>query len=100
MLKLERQVKGEARESPVKFLDTLTIRIATEAGRIDPRRAEKVIEVCSPTILKMVRTLVSPTSTSSVPPPYPRGSWCGHRPVYLEFLIVTLGRQSSCRVGL
>ena len=36
--------------------------------------------------------------------PLSRGNWCGHRPVYLEFLIVTvlvtLGRQSSCRVGL
>jgi hypothetical protein len=81
-----------------------TIRIAMEAGRIDPRRAEKVIEVYSLSIVKMVRNLVSPTSTSSVPPPCPRGRWCGHRPVYLEFLIVTvlvtLGRQSSCRVGL
>jgi hypothetical protein len=32
MLKLERQVKGEARESPVRFVDT-PIRIAMEAVR-------------------------------------------------------------------
>ena len=36
-------------------LRTSTIRIAMEAGRIDPRRSEKVIGVCSPSILKLVR---------------------------------------------
>jgi hypothetical protein len=71
---------------------------------MDPRGSQRMSEVYSLTILKLVRGFVSPTSTSSVPPPGPRGRWCGHRPVYLEFLIVTvlvtLGRQSSCRVGL
>jgi hypothetical protein len=45
-----------------------TIRIATEAGRIDPRRAEKVIDVYSPLTLRIVSQPVSPTSTSSVSP--------------------------------
>jgi hypothetical protein len=97
-------VKDEARESPVRFLEYTSIRIDPEAGRIDPRGSEKVTDVYSPSTLRVVSQPVSPTSTSSVPPPCPRGRWCGHRPVYLEFLIVTvlvtLGRQSSCSVGL
>ena len=71
---------------------------------MDPRRSERVSEVYSPPKLKLVRQLCPA-------PPHPRchphvlvGSWCGHRPVYLEFLIVTvlvtLGRRSSCRVTL
>ena len=51
----------------MKFLDTLTIRIAMEAGRIDPRRAEMVIEVCSSLALKLVRDPASP-------PLHPRGA--------------------------
>jgi hypothetical protein len=67
MLKLERQVKVEAREPTVTFLDTNTIRIAMEAGRIDPRRAEKVIEMYSSLALKLVREPASP-------PLHPRGA--------------------------
>jgi hypothetical protein len=44
-----------------------TIRIAAEAGRIDPRRAEKVIETHSSLALKLVRELASP-------PLHPRGA--------------------------
>jgi hypothetical protein len=50
-----RQVKGKARESPVRFLEYHSIRIDTEGGRIDPRRSERVSEVRSPSILKLVR---------------------------------------------
>src|SRR5215207_1163632 len=67
---LEKQPRG----SPVRgFTSTPeTIRIDTEAGRIDPRRSERVSEVYSPSILNLVRGLVTPTSTSSGPP-CPRG---------------------------
>ncbi len=44
-----------------------TIRIAAEAGRIDPRRAEKVIEMYSSLALKLVRDPASP-------PLHPRGA--------------------------
>jgi hypothetical protein len=36
-----------------------------EAGRIDPRRSERVLKVYSPSILRLVRGLVSPTFSSS-----------------------------------
>ncbi len=49
------------------FLDTPTIRIAMEARRIDPRRAEKMIEMCSSLALKLVREPASP-------PLHPRGA--------------------------
>jgi hypothetical protein len=92
-----KQVEDEAREPPVSFLEYLPIRIAMEGGRMDPRRAEKVMEVYSPSILKLVSSLVSP-------PPLPRchlhvlvGSSCGHRTFFLELLlvtfVVTLGRR-------
>ena len=48
-----------------------TIKILTEALRIDPRRSEKMSGMCSPLILKTVKRLVSPTSSV---PPCPRGS--------------------------
>jgi hypothetical protein len=35
----------------------LTIKIATEAFRSEPRRSERVLEVYSPSILKLVRCL-------------------------------------------
>jgi hypothetical protein len=99
-----KQVTDEARESPVRFLEHSPLEGAAEALRSQSRGSQRVLEVYSPSILKLVRSLVFPTSTSSVPPPGPRGRGSGHRPVYLEFLIVTvlvtLGRQSSCRVGL
>jgi len=44
-----------------------TIRIAMEAGRIDPRRAEKVIGMYSSLALKLVRDPASP-------PLHPRGA--------------------------
>jgi hypothetical protein len=43
------------------------LRIAMEAGRIDPRRAEKVIEMYSSLALKQVREPASP-------PLHPRGA--------------------------
>ena|SRR5215213_2130853 len=99
-----KQVTDEARESPVRFLEHSPLDEVAEALRSQSRGSQRVLEVYSPSILKLVRSLVFPTSTSSVPPPGPRGRGSGHRPVYLEFLIVsvlvTLGRQSSCRVGL
>ena len=51
----------------MKFLDTLTMRIAMEAGRIDPRRAEKEIGMYSSLALKLVRDPASP-------PLHPRGA--------------------------
>ena len=42
-----------------------TIRIAKETGRIDPRVSQRASEVYSPSKLKLVSRLVSPTSTSS-----------------------------------
>jgi hypothetical protein len=76
----------------VKFLDTLTMRIAMEAGRIDPRRAEMVIEVCSSLTLKLVRDPASP-------PLHPRGAitmslWSLMRAnILLECPLVTVGRR-------
>jgi hypothetical protein len=43
------------------------MRIAVEAGRIDPRRAEKEIEIYSSLALKLVREPASP-------PLHPRGA--------------------------
>ena len=60
-----KQVKDEARQSLVRVLEYPPIRIATEGGRIDSRGSERVSEVYSPSILKLVRDLDSP-------PPYPR----------------------------
>jgi hypothetical protein len=50
-----KQVKDEARQSLVRVLEYPPIRIATEGGRIDSRRSERVSEVRSPSILKLVR---------------------------------------------
>jgi hypothetical protein len=50
-----RQVKGKARESPVRFLKPPSIRNATEAGRSHPRGSQRVLELYSPSILKLVR---------------------------------------------
>jgi hypothetical protein len=50
-----KQVEDEARESPVSLLEYPSIRIDTEAGRIDPRGSQRVSEVYSPFILRMVR---------------------------------------------
>jgi hypothetical protein len=72
ILKLERQVKDEARESPVRFLEYTFTRSVAEALRSHSRGSEKVIDVYSPPILRLVRQPVSCTSTSSVPP-CPRG---------------------------
>jgi hypothetical protein len=44
------------------------IRGVAEALRSHPRGSQKVLERYSPSILKLVRILRSPTSTSSVPP--------------------------------
>jgi hypothetical protein len=44
-----------------------------EALRRHSRGSQRASEVYSPTILNLVRRLVFPTSTSSVPPPCPRG---------------------------
>jgi hypothetical protein len=50
-----KQVKDEARQPLVRVLEYLPIRIATEGGRIDSRRSERVSEVRSLSILKLVR---------------------------------------------
>jgi hypothetical protein len=44
------------RENPlVRFLKYPTIRNATEAGRNHPRGSQRVLELYSPSILKLVR---------------------------------------------
>jgi hypothetical protein len=48
---LEKQPRG----SPVRFYQYLTIRIDTEDVRSHSRGSEKVLEVYSPSILKLVR---------------------------------------------
>jgi hypothetical protein len=58
---------------PCKVSGGLTIRSVAEALRSQSRGSQRASEVYSPTILKLVRGLVSPTSTTSVPPPCPRG---------------------------
>jgi hypothetical protein len=60
---LEKQPRG----SPVRFYQYPTIRIATETVREALSGSEKVLELYSPPILRLVRTLVS-LSTSSVSP--------------------------------
>jgi hypothetical protein len=51
-----KQVEVEARESPVRFLEyNKSTRRVAEAGRIDPRGSEKVIDDYSPLILRLVR---------------------------------------------
>jgi hypothetical protein len=54
-------IKDEVRESPVRFLEHLPIGNATEAGRTDPRGSERVSEVYSPSILRIVRQPMSCT---------------------------------------
>jgi hypothetical protein len=49
-----RQVKDEARESPVRFLEHPTIRIDPEALRSYSRGSQRVLELHSPSILKLV----------------------------------------------
>src|SRR5918995_5643885 len=49
-------------------LSTLPLEGVTEALRSHSRRSEKVLDLYSPLILKLVRSLVSPTSTTSVSP--------------------------------
>jgi len=88
---------------PCEVSGYATIRIATEAGRIDPRRAEKVIEMYSSLALKLVREPASP-------PLHPRGAitmslWSPMRAdilyeLLLVTFVVTLGRRSPCRVVL
>jgi hypothetical protein len=71
-----------------------TIRIAMEAGRIDPRSSKKVIEMYSSLALKLVREPASP-------PPHPRdhhvlvvGGVGQYRlDLSLVTLVVTLGRR-------
>jgi hypothetical protein len=69
-----------------------TIRIAMEAGRIDPRRAEKVIGMYSSLALKLVR---DPASL----PLHPRGAitmslWSLMRAnILLECPLLTVGRR-------
>jgi hypothetical protein len=52
-----KQVEVEARESPVRFLEynNKSTRRVAEAGRIDPRGSEKVIDDYSPLILRLGR---------------------------------------------
>ena len=61
-------VEDEARESPVRFLDCLPpLEDVTEALRSHSRRSQKVLELYSSSILKLVNRLLSLTSTSSEP---------------------------------
>src|SRR5215218_10097546 len=65
-----RQVQDEARESPVRFLESpKTTRRVAEALRSHSRGSERVLEVYSPSILNLVSRLVFLTSPSSVPSP-------------------------------
>src|SRR5215218_3251095 len=90
-----KQVKDEARQSLVRVLEYPSIRIATEGGRIDSRRSERVSEVRSPSILKLVRRLVSPLHILSATT---MSSWTVVRADILQELLlvthcVTLGRR-------
>ena len=53
------QTRGTRTPSKVSGVPS-PIRIATEPLRMDPRRSQRVSEVYSPLILKLVRRLVSP----------------------------------------
>jgi hypothetical protein len=44
--------------APVYLEGYSTIRITTEALRTHPRRSQRVSQVCSPSILKLVRDLM------------------------------------------
>ena len=70
-------VKDEARQSPVRFLEYLPLEGVAEALRSHPRRSQKVLERYSPLILRLVISLLSPTSTSSMHSHVLVGSWCG-----------------------
>jgi hypothetical protein len=60
-----RQVKGEARESPVRFLEYFPLEGVTEALRSHSRGSQRVIEVYSLLALNLVRDLCPA-------PPHPR----------------------------
>jgi hypothetical protein len=57
----------------VRFLEYASTRRAAEALRSHSRASERMLEVYSPSTLKLMRRRVFPTSASSVPP-CPRGS--------------------------
>ncbi len=67
------------------------IKIPAEALRTDPRGSQRVLEVCSPSILDLVRKLMSPTSTPPETMPA-AGAGHRHRPFYLE-----LPARNVCR---
>ena len=73
MLGVLRQVKDEARGSPVSSWSNPPTRRVAEALRSHSRGSQRAPEVYSSSILKLVSRLLSLTSTSSVPT-CPRGS--------------------------
>jgi hypothetical protein len=62
-----KQVEDEARESPVRFLEYRLPEGVAEALRSHSRRSQKMSELYSPPILKLVSPLVSPASRPRAP---------------------------------
>jgi hypothetical protein len=68
-----RKVTDEARESPVRFLEHSPLEGVAEALRSQSRGSQRVLEVYSPSILKLVRQPVS--CTPHILGATPRFSW-------------------------
>jgi hypothetical protein len=61
---------------PCKVSGASPLQGVAEPLRSHSRGSQRVLEVYSSVILKLVRSLVSPTSTSSMPPHVLVGDWC------------------------